>query len=570
MASHSPARLLAGVAAGVALALAGCANVPTAGPVQVVRERSQAAGITAPDLTVLAQQPQPGQSPRDIVRGFLEAVADFGDHYGVARSFLSPAAAVRWTSSSGVQVYDATDLAVSGPVRGVVTVTAPRTAVVDAAGDYQPATGSLQARFVVQRVRGQWRIAGLPAGLLLSAADFEHTYRPVDLYYLDPIADLLVPDPVFLQARLPNLPTAVVAALLSGPSPAVLGTVRTAAPAGLALSGPVTISGATVTVPLNRAVAGLTTARYRNFTAQLCWTLAAFGVAQVQLQPPPGSALPGPSLVSLATLASYNPDVLRGTPPPYLLTASGVRRLGAHPMLLAGSAGLLDPAISADGRLLAGVRSTAGGQTVVAGTPGGTLNPVTPLEPGMLSPAFAADDALWVLVDLRLGRQELWRIPPHSPVQVVDVPDLAGLGPATGFAVSRDGTRIALSTADGLYVGGVDYTSGGPQVANLLSLLPSVDTPESPPVWQDAQTVAVLADVPENGSPGGLVEPLFVSVDGASLGTMNVAGLPLPGQIAAGPGEPVLLLAGSTVYQATAAGWTELATHAQDIVYPGG
>jgi hypothetical protein len=549
--------------------LAGCANVPVAGPVQIVREPPQAAGVNAPDLAVLAQEPQPGQSARDIVRGFLEAMADFGDHYGVARSFLSPAASAHWASAAGVQVYDAADLVISEPDHGVVTATAPRAAIIDASGDYRPAAGILRARLGLAKVAGQWRITSLPDGLLLSSADFQHTYRAVDLYYLSPIAPVLVADPVFLQARLGDLPSALVAALLAGPTPALAGAVRSSVPPGTQLTGPVTINSGVVYVPLNRAVAGLTPARYRSFTAQLAFTLGAFGVQAVQVDVP-GISLPGPAEVSLANLKGYDPDVLHGFVPAYVSTPAGVRRLVGHAPVLAGSAGLISPELSADGRLLAGLLPATGGQTVVEGAPGRPLSAVSPIAPGMLAPSFAADDSLWVVADLRLGRQEVLRIPPHGPVQVVQTPGLDALGPLTGLTVSRDGSRVAVTTANGLYVATVSYPAGVPVVGPFVSILPGVDVPQGAPVWQDATTIGVLADTPENGSPAGLVEPLLVSIDGSQLTSADVTGLPTPEQLAAAPGQLDLLVAGNVVYQSTPAGWAGSTERVDSITYPGG
>ncbi|MHB2023010.1 MAG: hypothetical protein ACYCO3_06755, partial [Mycobacteriales bacterium] len=132
-------------AATLAAASAACANIPTAGTVRVVHQSPGAAGLSAPDLSVLAQHPLPGEAPRAIVRGFLEAAADSSNDYAVARSFLSPAASRAWTPASGERIYDAADVkVVAAPSHDSVTVSAGGIAVVDASGDYRPDTAPVQ------------------------------------------------------------------------------------------------------------------------------------------------------------------------------------------------------------------------------------------------------------------------------------------------------------------------------------------------------------------------------------------------------------------------------------------
>ena len=50
--------------------------------------------------------PEPGASPEDIVRGFIDASASTGRGHPVAREYLTPAAADSWADDGGVTVIE--------------------------------------------------------------------------------------------------------------------------------------------------------------------------------------------------------------------------------------------------------------------------------------------------------------------------------------------------------------------------------------------------------------------------------------------------------------------------------
>ena len=84
--------------------LAGCAQVPTSGPVVEVDQQVTDTGTTS-FVRVLARPPQPGMTPSEIVQGFLDAASGFEDAHAVAKEYLTPAAARQWNPSLGVRVY---------------------------------------------------------------------------------------------------------------------------------------------------------------------------------------------------------------------------------------------------------------------------------------------------------------------------------------------------------------------------------------------------------------------------------------------------------------------------------
>ena len=93
----------AGVGAG-ALALTGCAGVPTEGPVERVNSPGPAAGQDPIDVN--PRPPEPGASRELIVAGFLQAMSSSTDAYRSARAYLTDEAAQHWDPHAGALIYD--------------------------------------------------------------------------------------------------------------------------------------------------------------------------------------------------------------------------------------------------------------------------------------------------------------------------------------------------------------------------------------------------------------------------------------------------------------------------------
>ena len=71
-----------------------------------VRGDEVRAVVDEPAVRVLPRDPVVGQSPEEVVSGFLEASASFEVDHEVARRFLSPSAAESWNADAGVTVID--------------------------------------------------------------------------------------------------------------------------------------------------------------------------------------------------------------------------------------------------------------------------------------------------------------------------------------------------------------------------------------------------------------------------------------------------------------------------------
>lgn len=576
----------AGLAAVLAVGLlSACAGMPTSGPVQQGRDlriEPENAGVP-----FIAEPPQRGASATDVVLGFLRACADFRGDHAVARQYLTPAARQGWDPGAGTVVYDRVEAPEPAEPAAVV-VRAAEVATVDREGSYRrtPEGATVERSFTVERVRGEWRIASLDDGLLLSTLDLRETYRQVALYFLSPARNTLVPDLVLLP-QLPGLTTQVVSRLLQGPTSSVRGAVVTAFPQGAALDvQSVPVRDGLATVRLDDTVLKADDAAREQMSAQLVWTLKQLGSEIARIRITAG----GEDLVTSGVnpeqprdaWGTFDPDGLPGDPSLYAVRAGGVGRLieeGFGPV--AGPAGtgavpLRTPAVSLDTARVAAV-SADGRQLLVSRlAPDGTLDPVA--QGGDLArPSWDPSGDLW-FVDRGAGT--LWLLPGGGTRPLaVTLPRLPG-GPVTAAAVSRDGTRIALVGGSGkgarLVVGsltglelveGDETPEGAVVVTGLREPLPELSGVRDL-AWADASTVVAL------GSRDGLrAQPVYVSTDGYDVADVE----PLERMVTLAAAPPFLpqanpLVAGTSdgrlVQFTSGRGWVPLGEGA-DPVYPG-
>ena len=254
-----------------ALLLSGCGpSMPTAGPVVEIGQINGPAPDTG--FAIAPRTPQKGSSPAEIVQGFLDAMQATPIQTTTARKFLSSDLAESWDPQRETITYG--DVS---PPHGsaVVAVDLQGANRLDAQGSWQGEVGApdSQLHFAMVQEKGQWRISSAPNALIVPQSWFDDRFTQVSLYYFDPTGRILVPEPVFVPLGT-QLPTALVRALVSGPSDQLAGVVRTFLPSGISAGLSVPVDGDGVaSVDLNGDVGQQSEHALRLMTAQLTWTL---------------------------------------------------------------------------------------------------------------------------------------------------------------------------------------------------------------------------------------------------------------------------------------------------------
>jgi len=509
---------------------AGCASIPTSGPVRpgdVLQVDPENEGVP-----FIAEPPRRGAAPEEIVRGFLRAGADFRSDHAVAREYLTPAARQSWDPDRGTVVYTgiAEPQATAAPGSGQpVVVQVPEVARIDGEGSYRrSAEGSVVERaFGLDRVEGQWRIARLDDGLLLSALDVAETYRQVALYFLSPTRNVLVPDLVLLP-QLQGLSTQLVSRLLRGPTAALRGAVRTAFPQGTSLDvESVPVSDGLATVQLDEVALRANEDARQQMSAQLVWTLKQLGpeVSRVRITAGGEDLLTSgvPPEQPREAWATFDPDAMPDDASLYAVRDGAVGQvLDGRFVPVAGAAGsggaaLRTPAVSLDGDQIAAV-SADGGVLVHGQLADGVPLGVAARGGELSRPSFDPSGNLW-FADRATGGLFLLPAGATTPVPV-PVPRLPG-GRLSGVAASRDGVRLALISGTGsaarlsvVAVAGLDRLgpdggrSAEMRLVGLAAPLPGLRGVRDV-AWADATTVVVLGSLDELP-----VRPHDVSVDG--------------------------------------------------------
>ena len=267
------ARTVATLAVVACALLAGCASVPTSGPIRSGSAGGDQRGGAGIDVQV--DRPRPGLQPEAVVAAFVEAMASSTD---VAKLYMTKQAAADWKPDLGVLVYDGTDRdAIKELGTSDVRLEAPKVAALDSRGVWEGAKAgeTVAFDFHMRREGGEWRVGSPPGGLLLEFAVFQTVYQPRTLYFFTPRMDALVPDLVFLpvQRRGAQETTLRVQALLEGPTKTLDWAVQGVVPPGTeVVSVPVDADGV-ATVSLNEAVNRLDSDQRSRLAAQLAWTL---------------------------------------------------------------------------------------------------------------------------------------------------------------------------------------------------------------------------------------------------------------------------------------------------------
>ena len=537
---------LAVVVAASVLLSAGCVQLPERGP--VVETRSGGNLNDDVGIYIDPKPPRSGDSAPDIVKGFLDAMTATPIQTNVAKQFLTNDAAASWDPELQTITY-----ADASPPRGGsrVSVTLTGAEMLDARGAWLgPVPGVDDVlTFPMTLENGEVRISEAPNALIVPKSWFEQRFRQVSLYFFDPTAQILVPEPVFVP-RGEQLATTLIKALLRGPGPGLGRVSRSFIPAGLTfgLSVPVSADGV-ADIALKGEAGQQTPQAIELMLAQFAWALRqepsirAFqlSIGGVQLQLPGGQSEisvnqgqefdptgvdASPLLFGLSEgkLVSGRPTELDRVDGPFGATAYGVSTMG----------------VNLDATQVAAV--SGNGSAVLLGPllgPDTDVRQIVDDATRLLRPAWDFADRLW-LVDRASGSARVSYVS-DGEVSSLRVPGVSGRK-VSSVLVSRDGSRLVAvvhrNDSDRIMVSRILHDGQGRVLRASKAQRIAWEGGRRLDIrdigWRSATTVAVLHSLTDelsqvrsisvDGSPPGL-DSLSTTLRGRAL---ELAGSPAP------------------------------------------
>lgn len=253
-----------------AVMVAGCAAIPTGGPVS--RSQVSTTGEVQQNTNFKPIPPTSGADQNSIINGFINAATGFSDNFQVARKYLTSDAAGSWKSEQRTVVYRGVPNVARAGSDGDYKVELDVDSVIDSDGTRTPAesgpSGTVQ--FGLLKVDGEWRINALPDGVILAKAYFQTIFNSYPLYFYDPTFTYTVPDARWFPGGSNSVATAIVRSLVNGPATYLKGAVASAFPDGIRL--------ARDTVPINSSIATV------DLTAQPMQAATLLARQQMQTQ----------------------------------------------------------------------------------------------------------------------------------------------------------------------------------------------------------------------------------------------------------------------------------------------
>lgn len=555
MSSGSVLRRVTALAGVAVLVLAGCSEIPTSGPVE--RGEEVRAVVDEPPVRALPRDPVLGQSPEEVVSGFLDASASFENDHEVARRFLSPEAADQWDADAGVTVIDDSPAFRLERVRGGVRLRAQQVAQIDVEGALVPTPEvDIRRLFTLDRVGESWRITDLPQGLILDRIEVSLAFRAFDTYFMNPQRTFLVPDPVYLPLDQAGSATTLVKSLLDGPTRWLRPAVESLIPAGTTLVlDSVPNDNGVAKVDLSAEFFDADVVEREQAAAQITATLLGLsptvtGVS-ISVDGTPLQLPAAPSVMTRDTWERYDPDTLAPALGAVFVRSGTVRRLtdeGSTPVqgpLGDGRFEVVQPSQSWDGGTISALDRS--GRQLLVTQPFLSAGVVARLSGRQLLPASVdAEDRVWA-VDAGGNRPRVRVLDGEGGWEPVSVRGLRDR--LVALRISADGTRVAVVTAPGgrgpgnsgrgdggrgeLLLGRVVARANGYQVEAFRRMERTLADVRDVS-WADSSALVALG-----GTAGSVPEPTLVDIDGS---VTSLSGAPAVGvrQVTAGPGLPLL------------------------------
>ncbi|TLM85629.1 hypothetical protein FDW83_04460 [Pseudarthrobacter sp. NamE2] len=552
------------------LVLAGCARIPTSGPVGKSSEGS-AGNLNAP--VFLPAAPQPGASPETIIDYFYRAGSGYEDDYAVARQYLTQASAVSWKPDQRALVYrNARVVATDTENVYNYELDVAYTVDVDGIATQSPEGTIENIPVTVTQVDGEWRISAIPDGTAIAEETFKVIYGAYPIYFYDPTFTFAVPDVRWFIRN--KTVKAMTSALLAGPAPYLRGAVASAFPSGIKLareSVPV-VSGAAQVDLTAKELMEISPEDRLRMQMQLTLTFRSQpDVVNVELRA-------NQDLVRVEDDGSVLPPVQDKSVPSRQIAISGnelVRyennRVLPLPDMQPVSA--LNPRLPAESPVSQTAAFLNDSRT--------TLYSITPGQParalttrGTLSrPSFGLNDWVWTAGPGANGDTEVVAYRPAGVAEGASVPSVT-LAPAwlagrtvKEFRISREGVRaLVISEQNGktrVQVAGV--IRGGDGTPRELTAPVTLATDSNPDqgVWVSDTTVAVM-----KGSASSNVTPELLSLTSGEPQQLA----PWPGLVALSAGNGAEEIYGQSaegVFQRLGNGWSPQIKGPIDPAFPG-
>jgi hypothetical protein len=459
-----------------------CVGMPDTGPVVPadVPARSD------PQVSVerRAQPPQEGESSQNIVQGFLQAMQAYPVDLRTSRKFLTSEEQDSWNPSRRIITYGSSN---QKGTPNSIEVRLDDTDWVDSRGVWRGRLGDGRRRLTLPLTKenGEWRISAAPNAFLVPDDWFRDYYQPASVYYFDPTASILAPEPVFVPGD--QLAPALVQALLRGPGPRLTDVARTFLPAGVTPTFTVSAGGKLAHLTLDGDVARPTTDEATLMLAQLAWTLKQTSVVQftVTIGGDPLSAGASSTTFDIDDFATYDPVDQQATPLLYAVR-NGSLEVGDATAFQPvdgpfGTTGtIIDVAVSLTATYAAAVVDDR--TAVVRGSVNDDQHPLVTVASGatrLLRPGWDSADRLWLVDRTSEGAVVSYVAAAEGALPVaVPVRGISGRY-VKRFIISRDGTRLVAVVRgrdrDVLRVSRITHDSAG----NVLGATPSQALPWS-------------------------------------------------------------------------------------------
>lgn len=540
---------------GVALALllvlgaaAGCATVPESTPVQVLRQ------VGTGDETLAPAREINGTDPLDLVRDFVSKAGNPIDKHGSARRYLAPDAQT-WDDAANLTVLDGQIDTVPAPGAANPSTNATTIRIrgmkigrlLTGSGAFEADQATFALDVDVVRRDGQWRISRLPDGVVMSLSSFLDNYRPVPIWFVDPVDRRVVPDLRYV----PWIPAKAQAArvidvLLSGPSGALRGAAVSELPELSKPRSNVSVGADGVLLVDLAKVGDLDVPSRRLLAAQVVLSLAEVNVARVRL------LVDGEPLIA-GGAKDWGREDIQGltaelttpaTVPAIVASGGRVLQLSGPPTTPlpgpfgTGSHVTESATYSVDGRMLAAVTKSGNGRLLLLN--GGTESGVVPVPLSaktMTRPTWnpTGTEVMTVLDSSSIARVTIDQTGNFRTGKVND-DELAARGQITDLRLSRDGMRVVAVVDGGLYTAAVARSHDGEvAIRNVRRLRPTELGQVVAADWRASGSIAVITRNPT--MPVGQI-----TVDGLDLKPVIGNNLTPPlTAVAASPNRPLLV-----------------------------